>query len=55
MVDDGEAVGRELAIRWPAVASESRIEAIASGRAGPGVRIHHQHRAAIGRYAEEGN
>jgi ABC-type amino acid transport substrate-binding protein len=29
----GEAVGRELALKWLAVTSESRIEAIASGKA----------------------
>jgi glutamate/aspartate transport system substrate-binding protein len=29
----GEAVGRELALKWLAVTSETRIEAIASGRA----------------------
>jgi glutamate/aspartate transport system substrate-binding protein len=29
----GEAVGRELALRWLAVTSETRIEAITSGRA----------------------
>src|SRR5205085_3648031 len=29
----GEAVGRELGFKWPPVASETRIEAIVSGRA----------------------